>query len=67
MFPYGQRRDRHAGIGQGCIGEEKLRELLLSEPFRRAAVAMETAKGTDGSHRREIAAVQNWYEAEEQP
>ncbi|WP_054940882.1 deoxyribonuclease IV [Paenibacillus ihuae] len=64
LFPLGLRRDRHAGIGKGYIGERNLRELLLSEPIRHAVVAMETAKGPDGSHRQEIAAVLKWYEAE---
>ncbi|MNW68698.1 endonuclease 4 [compost metagenome] len=59
------RRDRHAGVGKGYIGEGNLRELLLSQPIRHAVVAMETAKGPDGSHRQEIAAVLKWYEAEE--
>lgn len=65
VYAYGLRRDRHAGIGKGAIGEQNLRELLLSAPIRHAAVAMETGKGPDGSHRQEIAAVLKWYEAEE--
>ncbi|MBW4080431.1 deoxyribonuclease IV [Paenibacillus sp. S150] len=67
LHAFGLRRDRHAPIGRGCIGAEGLRSLLLAEPCRLAAVAMETEKGTDGTHRQEIATVREWYEAEAQP
>jgi deoxyribonuclease-4 len=63
-FPFGSRRDRHAGIGQGHIGEKGLRRLLTSDLLRSAAVVMETEKGTDGSHRKEINTVRDWFEAE---
>lgn len=65
LYAYGLRRDRHAPIGEGCIGEANLRKLLLSEPFRQADVFLETEKGQDGTHREEIAAVLKWYGAEE--
>lgn len=67
LYPYGLRRDRHAPIGQGHIGAENLRRLLTSEHFRHLAVALETGKGPDGTHRQEIAAVLDWYEAEDRP
>lgn len=66
QYAFGSRRDRHAGIGQGHIGEENLRSLLTSEPFRGRAVALETEKGPDGTHRQEIAMVRKWFEAEGQ-
>lgn len=66
QYPCASRRDRHAAIGKGHIGEEALRALLTSEPFRKAAIAMETEKGPDGTHRAEIAFVRNWYEAEDE-
>lgn len=67
LYPYGSRRDRHAPIGQGFIGAENLRKLLLKEPLRHAAVALETEKGPDGTHRKEIADVLKWYKAEDWP
>ncbi|WP_019910708.1 deoxyribonuclease IV [Paenibacillus sp. HW567] len=66
QFAFGSRRDRHASIGKGLIGEAGLQSLLLTDPFRNAAIVMETGKGPDGSHREEIALVRKWYEAEEQ-
>jgi deoxyribonuclease-4 len=63
-FPYDSRRDRHAGIGQGHIGEQGLKSLLTSKLLRNSAVVMETEKGSDGSHRKEIATVRGWFEAE---
>jgi len=65
QYPFASRRDRHAGIGRGCIGEKGLRELLAAEPVCPAAIVMETAKGADGTHRKEITAVRSWYESEE--
>ncbi|WP_150268052.1 deoxyribonuclease IV [Paenibacillus tepidiphilus] len=62
LYRFASRKDRHAGIGQGMIGEEHLRELLSAAPFQGKAAALETAKGPDGTHRREIALVQNWFE-----
>ncbi|MBT2287937.1 deoxyribonuclease IV [Paenibacillus albidus] len=64
-FPLGSRRDRHAPIGRGLIGEQGLRNLLTAKQLREAAVVMETEKGPDGSHRQEIAAVLSWYGTED--
>ncbi|MEC0169458.1 deoxyribonuclease IV [Paenibacillus graminis] len=66
MYAFGSRKDRHAQIGKGCIGDEGLRNLLTAELFGRMAIALETGKGPDGTHRQEIAAVRKWYEAEVQ-
>ncbi|MEK5492902.1 deoxyribonuclease IV [Paenibacillus sp. FSL R7-0297] len=67
LFPCGSRRDRHARVGQGHIGGKALRELLTSAPLRNvSAVAMETEKGPDGTHRAEIAVVRHWFEAEDE-
>lgn len=60
-FSFGSRRDRHAGIGQGHIGEEGLRSLITSAPLSQATIVLETEKGTDGSHRNEIATVLSWF------
>jgi len=63
-YPFDSRRDRHAGIGLGYIGEQGLKSLLTSGFLRRTAVVMETEKGADGSHRKEIATVRGWFESE---
>ncbi|OMD38482.1 MULTISPECIES: deoxyribonuclease IV [Paenibacillus] len=62
-FPFDSRRDRHAGIGKGYIGEEGLKRLITSDPLRKKSVVLETEKGSDGSHRNEIATVRSWFEA----
>ncbi|OKP77865.1 endonuclease IV [Paenibacillus sp. P3E] len=66
MYAFGLQRDRHANVGMGCIGDDGLRSLMIAEPFRRVAIALETGKGPDGTHRQEIAAVRTWYEEEGQ-
>lgn len=63
-FPFASKRDRHAGIGRGYIGERGLKDLLTSGYMNSAVVVMETEKGADGSHRDEIAVVRGWFEAE---
>ncbi|WP_340023918.1 deoxyribonuclease IV [Paenibacillus sp. FSL K6-1096] len=65
LYPYGSRRDRHAGIGHGCIGAPALRELLTQGPLRHKVVVMETEKGPDGIHRDEITAVRGWFGGDE--
>lgn len=61
LYPFGSRRDRHAGIGRGCIGATALSNLLTREPLLHKLVVMETEKGPDGTHRDEIAAVRGWF------
>lgn len=43
----GSRVDRHAHIGQGCIGLEGFRLLLNDEHFRHLPMTLETDKGPD--------------------
>jgi deoxyribonuclease IV len=43
----GGRRDRHAGIGEGLLGEEPFRRLLLDERLRAVPKVIETPKGDD--------------------
>ncbi|MCD1257468.1 deoxyribonuclease IV [Paenibacillus athensensis] len=57
LYGAGSRRDRHAGIGTGEVGERAFAELLHSVYFRSIPIVMETAPGTDGTHRAEIARV----------
>ena len=42
--PLGSRVDRHAGIGQGCIGVEPFRRLVRDERFRHLPMVLETPK-----------------------
>ena len=42
--PLGSRVDRHAGIGQGCVGLEPFRRLVRDERFRHLPMVLETPK-----------------------
>ena len=53
--PLGSRVDRHAGIGQGCIGTEPFRRLLRDERFTELPMILETPKA-GGFRPSEIAA-----------
>jgi len=59
LYPCGARRDRHAPIGQGCIGAAGFRGLLRSEAIRGVPLILETPKGADGTHAREIELVKS--------
>lgn len=65
LYPYASRRDRHASIGHGYIGEQGLSGLLTSDALTGAAIVMETGKGPDGSHSGEIAMVKGWLRTED--
>ena len=43
----GSHRDRHAGIGEGTLGEAPFRRLILDPRFRAAPKILETPKGDD--------------------
>jgi deoxyribonuclease IV len=43
----GSHRDRHAGIGQGELGEEPFRRLMTDDRFREVPKILETPKGDD--------------------
>jgi len=47
VFGQGSRRDRHAGIAQGTLGEAPFRRLMTDERFRRTPKVLETPKGDD--------------------
>jgi len=57
LYAAGSRRDRHANIGVGEIGEKAFGELLRSPYVRGIPVVLETAPGADGTHRAEVARV----------
>lgn len=47
VAPFGSRRDRHAHIGQGTIGEEAFRALMTHPALRDVPKVIETPKGDD--------------------
>lgn len=44
---HGSRRDRHAAIGEGTLGEEPFRRLMTDERFLSVPKVLETPKGDD--------------------
>lgn len=47
QHPKGSRKDRHAGIGQGMIGEEPFRRIMNDPRFTDVPKILETPKGDD--------------------
>lgn len=47
QHPKGSRKDRHAGIGQGTIGEEPFRRIMTDRRFDDVPKILETPKGDD--------------------
>lgn len=60
-FASGSRRDRHAAIGEGAIGEAMFRELLAVPRIREVPLVLETPTGKDGQER-QLADVRQWAE-----
>jgi deoxyribonuclease-4 len=46
--PFASRRDRHAAIGEGSLGEEPFRRLMNDPRFASVPRVLETPKGDDG-------------------
>lgn len=59
-YPYGSKKDRHARVGQGCIGLEGMRWMTEQEPVRGIPVVLESETGADGTHREDIHQIQSW-------
>lgn len=59
-YPYGSKKDRHARVGQGCIGLEGMHWMLEQEPVTGIPVVLETETGSDGTHREDIQMIQSW-------
>jgi len=55
QYPSGMRKDRHANIGHGRIGEEHLRSLISRPWLRDIPVILETPHATADAHLRELA------------
>lgn len=54
MFPYGARRDRHARLGQGTMGVERLSRLLSWEALAALPVVLETPVEDEADYEPEI-------------
>lgn len=60
MAPFGARRDRHALLGQGEIGEENLRRFLTEPRFRHLPVIIETPVEDELEYADEIRKARAW-------
>jgi len=49
QHPFGSHKDRHEAIGEGTLGVEPFRRLMLDERFRDVPKILETPKGDDGA------------------
>ncbi|HEX5521574.1 MAG TPA: deoxyribonuclease IV [Longimicrobiaceae bacterium] len=47
LHPLGSRKDRHAEIGEGTLGDEPFRRLMRDERFAAVPKVLETPKGDD--------------------
>jgi deoxyribonuclease IV len=58
----GSRRDRHAGIGEGTLGDEPFRRLMLDRRFSAVPKLLETPKGDDhtAADRRNLARLRSF-------
>ncbi|MEF2967273.1 deoxyribonuclease IV [Paenibacillus sp. M1] len=62
-YPHLSRKDRHARVGQGYIGESGFRRLLETEAIREKPLILESETGADGTYREDIELVGRWMEA----
>ena len=46
--PFGSKKDRHAGIGEGSLGDEPFRRIMTDERLAALPKVLETPKGDDG-------------------
>jgi deoxyribonuclease-4 len=60
--PFASRRDRHAGIGEGSLGDEPFRRLMNDERFTAVPKVLETPKGDDpvANDRRNLARLRSF-------
>lgn len=54
LQPQGSRKDRHAPIGAGWIGEDGFREVLATPELRKVPLVLETPTSEGRSHREQI-------------
>ena len=48
LTPFGSKKDRHAGIGEGSLGDEPFRRIMTDERLAALPKVLETPKGDDG-------------------
>lgn len=61
VYPSGSRKDRHARIGEGNIGDSSLKSFLQSSVLRDVPLILETSPGADGTHHDEIEHIHHLY------
>jgi deoxyribonuclease IV len=49
LNPLGSRKDRHAAIGEGTLGDEPFRRIMRDDRFARIPKILETPKGDDAT------------------
>ncbi|EES71969.1 apurinic endonuclease (APN1) [Paenibacillus sp. oral taxon 786 str. D14] len=62
-YPVLSRKDRHARVGQGHIGEAGFRWLLQIDAIRRTPLIFESETGEDGTYKEDMERVRRWAEA----
>lgn len=62
-YPAYSRKDRHARIGEGYIGEGGFRKLLQLEQVQGIPCIFESEKGEDGTYREDMERVRRWVKA----
>ncbi|WP_410768603.1 deoxyribonuclease IV [Fontibacillus sp. BL9] len=62
-YPAHSRKDRHARVGQGHIGEKGFLRLLEMKGVRGKPLILESETGDDGTYREDIERVRRWVEA----
>lgn len=58
LFPLGSKKDRHAPIGEGCMGTEALQRLVHHPALRHLPMVLETPQKDNDGYAREIALLQ---------
>lgn len=62
-YPARSRKDRHARVGEGFIGEEGFRQLLQMEEVQGIPFIFESEKDAAGTYREDMEKVRRWVEA----
>jgi len=59
-YPCGSRKDRHAAVGEGCVGRENFVELLSTPEILRVPLILETPAALGKTHAQQIRLVREW-------
>lgn len=62
-YPALSRKDRHARVGQGYIGENGFRRLLKDSPVKEKPLILESEAGSDGTYREDMDRIRRWVES----